>query len=100
MFKSLREIEKEIATECGEEHFEVQLSAEIGVGAYKEARRLLMEVVDRYMAQHTACEDEYNTNAFPPSELSTYKNFVKDLIGTPEFDLIEKEWQKQKTNEK
>ena len=55
--KSIEEIKKEIANECGEDHFEVQLDAEISAGDLKTAKRLLMKVVERYIAQYTEIEN-------------------------------------------
>ena len=49
--KSIEEIQKEVAKESGEEHFEVLLNAEILVGDYKTARNLLIRVANRYVDQ-------------------------------------------------
>ncbi|MGG5486278.1 hypothetical protein [Gaetbulibacter sp. PBL-D1] len=49
--KSIDEIKKEVANECGEEHFEVLFDSEISVGDYKTARKLYDTVLDRYFKQ-------------------------------------------------
>jgi hypothetical protein len=49
--KTIEEIQKEIANECGEKYFEVLLRTEIEVGDFETARNLLIEVADRYINQ-------------------------------------------------
>lgn len=51
MKKTLDEIKAEIARECAEEHFDVLLQAEILVGDYAQAKRLLDDATNRYIAQ-------------------------------------------------
>jgi len=55
--KSIEEIKKEVANERSEENFEVLLDAEISAGDLKTAKRLLMKVVERYIAQYTEIEN-------------------------------------------
>lgn len=49
--KTIEEIKKEVAKECGEEHFEVIFEAEIDCGDYNQAKRLWEMVGDRYIKQ-------------------------------------------------
>ena len=49
--KTIEDIQKEVANECAEEHFEVLLDAEISVGDYETARQLLITVANRYIDQ-------------------------------------------------
>ena len=49
--KTIDEIKKEIAIECGENHFDVLFHAEMSVGDYEQARLLYIQVIDRYIAQ-------------------------------------------------
>lgn len=49
--KTIQEIQKEFAKECGEKHFEVLLQAEIDNGDYETARKLLLTVANRYIDQ-------------------------------------------------
>jgi len=55
--KTIEEIKKEVANECAEEHFEVLLDAELSVGNLKMAKRLLTQVVERYIAQYAEIEN-------------------------------------------
>ena len=54
--KSIEEIKKEIANECAEDNFEVLLDAELSAGDLKTAKRLLIQVVERYIAQYAEIE--------------------------------------------
>lgn len=49
--KTIEDIQKEVAKECAEEHFEVLLEAEIMVGDFETARSLLIRVANRYIDQ-------------------------------------------------
>ena len=49
--KTIDEIKKEVAKECGEDHFEVLLEAEISIEDFETARMLLRTVADRYVNQ-------------------------------------------------
>ena len=49
--KTIEDIQKEVAKECGEEHFNLLLDAEISVGDYETARRLLITVANKYIDQ-------------------------------------------------
>lgn len=49
--KSIDEIKKEIAKECGEEHFDVIFECEIQIRDYKTAKKLWNEVGRRYIKQ-------------------------------------------------
>ncbi len=49
--KTIKEIEKELAEECAEEHFEVLLHSEILAGDFETARRLLITVANRFIDQ-------------------------------------------------
>ena len=55
--KTIDEIKKEVAKECGEEHFDLIFKGEIIIGDYGQARRLWNEVGNRYINQF-----EYNEN--------------------------------------
>ena len=49
--KDIEDIKKEIALECGEEHFDVLFLCEIEIGDYKTAEKLWNRVGKRYIEQ-------------------------------------------------
>lgn len=55
--KTIEEIKDEVASECGEKHFEVIFEAEISAGDYSAARRLWNEVGDRYIKQFSLIQN-------------------------------------------
>jgi hypothetical protein len=49
--KTIEEIKKEIAEECGEKHFDILVETEMSVGDYEQAKKLLMELENRFIDQ-------------------------------------------------
>ena len=49
--KTIQQIKKEIAKECGEKHFEVLFESEISVGDYTTALKLWNRIGKRYIQQ-------------------------------------------------
>jgi hypothetical protein len=49
--KEIDEIKKQIAKECGEEHFDVIFETEISIGNYTQAKKLWNEIGERYIKQ-------------------------------------------------
>lgn len=65
-----------------------------------DAERLAVVMMMEYY--HDITKDEVvKNNLVKPNvsgEFAAFKKFVKDLIGSTEYDVIEKEWEKQAAN--
>jgi hypothetical protein len=64
------------------------------------AHRMYPENKHTFSEYWNGAESQFNKFCQPDvsGEFAAFRKFVKDLIGSTEYDVIEKEWEKQAAN--
>lgn len=91
IMKTIEQIKRDIAIECGEENFDLIFESEILVGDYEQARKLWNEVGNRYINQYENQEKELSKrniamtwwNNLSSENKTNICNISTVLIGSP-----------------